>query len=145
LRNRNGVIDRIERELGHDSWSDADPDHLVGVSMPIPEQPETPQRPPSAPTPNEHREAGLETAADEPASNEVSEAPEKLTEFRFVQGSSNKFWRVGVVGCDLIVEFGRIGTKGQRVVKTYDDTERAKREEVKLTLEKTRKGYEEFG
>jgi predicted DNA-binding WGR domain protein len=69
----------------------------------------------------------------------------KLTEFRFVEGSSNKFWRVGVNGCDLIVEFGRVGTKGQRVVKTFNDEERAKREAVKLTLEKTRKGYQEVG
>jgi hypothetical protein len=43
----------------------------------------------------------------------------------------------------VIVEFGRVGTKGQRVVKTFDDEERAKRGAVKLTLEKTRKGYQE--
>jgi predicted DNA-binding WGR domain protein len=69
----------------------------------------------------------------------------KMIEFRFVQGTSNKYWKVGVNGCDLIVEFGRVGTKGQRVIKTFDDEDRAKREAIKLTLEKTRKGYEEFG
>jgi predicted DNA-binding WGR domain protein len=145
FRDRKGVIDRIERELGRDSWSDADSDHLVGVSMPVPEKPDAPQLSPSALTPLEPREVGQAIVVEEPASDETAEALEKLTEFRFTQGTSNKFWRVGVVGCDLIVEFGRIGTKGQRVVKTYDDTDRAKREEVKLTLEKTRKGYEEFG
>jgi predicted DNA-binding WGR domain protein len=68
-----------------------------------------------------------------------------LTEYRLVAGSSNKFWRVGVEGNTLIVEFGRIGTKGQRVVKSFDDEARARREATKLTLEKTGKGYEEFG
>jgi len=38
----------------------------------------------------------------------------------------------------------RVGTKGQRVVKSYEDADRARREANKLTLEKTRKGYEEF-
>jgi len=71
--------------------------------------------------------------------------PDGMTEYRLVAGSSNKYWRVGVVGSDLIVEFGRVGTKGQRVVKSYDDADRARREANKLTLEKTRKGYEEFG
>ena len=66
-----------------------------------------------------------------------------MTEFRFVDGSADKFWRVGVNGCNLIVEFGRVGTKGRRVLKTFDDEERAKREAVKLTPEKTRKGYQE--
>ena len=66
-----------------------------------------------------------------------------MTEFQFIEGASRKFWRVGVNGRDLVVEYGRIGTNGQRVIKTFDDAERAKREAVKLTLEKTRKGYQE--
>jgi predicted DNA-binding WGR domain protein len=81
----------------------------------------------------------------EPSKTPQASVETKLTEFRFVEGSSNKFWRVGVNNCDLIVEFGRVGTRGQRVVKTFDDEERAKREAVKLTLEKTRKGYQEVG
>lgn len=68
-----------------------------------------------------------------------------MSEFRLVAGASNKFWRVGVDGNKLIVEFGRIGTKGQRVVKSFEDEDRARREAGKLTLEKTRKGYEEAG
>ena len=67
-----------------------------------------------------------------------------MSELRFVQGTSNKFWRVGVNGCEVIVEYGRVGTNGQRVVKTFPDADRAQREAAKLTLEKTRKGYQEI-
>jgi predicted DNA-binding WGR domain protein len=38
-----------------------------------------------------------------------------------------------------------VGTKGQRVVKSFEDEARARREANKLMLEKTRKGYLEFG
>ena len=68
-----------------------------------------------------------------------------MTEYRLVAGASNKFWRIGVEGTDLTVEFGRVGTKGQRVVKSFEDEDRARREMNKLVLEKTRKGYEEVG
>ena len=46
-------------------------------------------------------------------------------------------------GCDVTVVYGRRGTKGSSVVKTYESPERARREANKLTLEKTRKGYVE--
>lgn len=49
-----------------------------------------------------------------------------------------------MIEADLVVEFGRTGTKGQRVIKTFEDGARARREAVKLTLEKTKKGYEEI-
>jgi predicted DNA-binding WGR domain protein len=69
----------------------------------------------------------------------------QLTEFRLVDGGANKFWRIGTHGCDMVVEFGRIGTKGQRLFKSFDSPERARREANKLTLEKTAKGYSEAG
>lgn len=50
-----------------------------------------------------------------------------------------------MAGHELVVEFGRVGTKGQRVVKSFPDAERARREATKLTLENTRKGYQEIG
>ena len=145
-RAREVTVDRIEAELRSDSWSVVESDPYVAVVLPSsPENGSTPSPPPtySALSPLTPK---TEMPADTPALTEASEvAKEKLTEFRFVEGSSNKYWKVGVVGNDLIVEFGRVGTKGQRVVKTYDDEDRAKREAVKLTLEKTRKGYEEIG
>ena len=145
-RAREATIDRIEAELKSDSWSVVESDPYVGVVLPnnagaSPTVAVTPRYSALSPT-TPKPEKPVETLP--PA--KAGEAPqEKLTEFRFVQGTSNKYWKVGVVGTDLIVEFGRVGTKGRRVVKTYDDEDRAKREAVKLTLEKTRKGYEEIG
>lgn len=136
LRARESVIERIETELARSSWELADPDPMAGTSQPPLPEP--------APTPAD------DDATSEPASSAASNTPNAeptsvMTEYRLVAGASNKFWRVGVDGTDLIVEFGRVGTKGQRVVKSFEDTERARREANKLTLEKTRKGYEEFG
>ncbi|WP_247711539.1 AAA domain-containing protein [Qipengyuania aurantiaca] len=134
LRAREPVIERIEQELKRSSWDLADSDPLAGTTAPAP--PPKPQ-PVSVPT----------TAKSEPEPPRPPE-PEQaggMTEYRLVAGASNKFWRIGVEGTDLTVEFGRVGTKGQRVVKSFDDEDRARREMNKLVLEKTRKGYEEFG
>ncbi len=139
-RARSATIDRIEREIKHDSWATAESDPYMGVVLPTSITPS--QAPATAPSTSE--EAPDEQSQDMPDSEDANGAKkEKLTEFRFVQGASNKFWKVGIVDADLIVEFGRVGTKGQRVVKTFEDADRAKREAIKLTLEKTRKGYEE--
>ncbi len=130
LRNRDAVVERIEQELTRSSWDLADPDPVAGTSV----------------TPIVAADPEPSQAEEAPASAQ-SEAPSGeagMTEFRLVAGASNKFWRVGVDGTELIVEFGRVGTKGRRVIKSYPDEERAKREANKLTLEKTRKGYEEF-
>jgi predicted DNA-binding WGR domain protein len=44
-----------------------------------------------------------------------------------------------------MIRFGRLGTTGQSMVKTFDDSPRAGREMAKLIAEKTRKGYVEAG
>lgn len=136
LRSRGPVIERIEAELQRSSWDLADDDPMAGSSAP--------QSDHAAPAPVTVETAdGAPAPADLPQPQDTS-ASASMTEYRLVAGSSNKFWRVGVSGSDLIVEFGRVGTKGQRVVKSYEEADRALREANKLTLEKTRKGYEEF-
>jgi predicted DNA-binding WGR domain protein len=62
-------------------------------------------------------------------------------ELVFEQGTSNKFWRVAVSGGELVVTYGRIGSAGQRNVKQFDSTARARREMDKLVAEKLGKGY----
>ena len=59
----------------------------------------------------------------------------------FDEGSSSKFWRIARHGAELIVSFGRIGSKGQSLARRYDTAERAEREMHKLVEEKRRKGY----
>jgi predicted DNA-binding WGR domain protein len=137
LRARGSVIERIEQELRRSSWDLADANPAAGTSVsPLQERPYEPH------SSNQEVSSG----ATHPATTESDETSSTsgITEYRLVVGASNKFWRVGVEGNNLIVEFGRVGTKGQRVVKSFEDQERARREANKLTLEKTGKGYEEF-
>ncbi|WP_242167706.1 MULTISPECIES: WGR domain-containing protein [unclassified Pseudomonas] len=87
-----------------------------------------------------------QSVAAEPVEVEPTPAPEAATpmrEFTFGEGNSNKFWRIGVTEADVVVNFGRIGTKGQTLIKSLESPERALREAEKLIAEKLRKGYQE--
>jgi superfamily I DNA and/or RNA helicase/predicted DNA-binding WGR domain protein len=61
----------------------------------------------------------------------------------FTDATSNKFWEAGVQENKLIVRFGRIGTKGQVQVKTFDKLEATMKEKEKMIREKKAKGYKE--
>jgi predicted DNA-binding WGR domain protein len=134
LRARASVIERIEQELKRSSWDLVDADPMSGTSLP-----------PASHTPVAAAGASEDTAPAARTDDGAAPIVSGMTEYRLVAGSSNKFWRVCVDGTNLIVEFGRVGTKGQRVVKSFEDEARARREANKLTLEKTRKGYVEVG
>jgi predicted DNA-binding WGR domain protein len=82
-----------------------------------------------------------ETVEVEPAPPPEASTP--MREFTFGEGNSNKFWRIGVTEAEVVVHFGRIGTKGQTLIKSLDSPERASREAEKLVAEKLRKGYQE--
>ena len=143
LRARTPTIERIEQELRRSSWELADPDPVAGTSLfPTPDASHAPF---AAVRDEGVDDECVDAAPNADANGDDTPAATGLTEFRLVAGTSNKFWRVGVDGTDLVVEFGRVGTKGQRVVKSFEDEDRARREVNKLTLEKTRKGYEEIG
>lgn len=126
-QDRERVIALIEAALQHGDTSPGDDDPFVDipppatVSMPV-------------------------TIPPEPLAEEVapptSEGEDWQT-FRFQRGTSDKFWRIAMRGTDVVVNYGRSGTKGQSVTKSYEDEARAKREMTKLILEKTRKGYVE--
>ena len=58
-----------------------------------------------------------------------------------VEGTSAKFWQWEVRGSDLVVEYGRLGTKGQASVKSFDSPAAAQAAAAKLVKEKTGKGY----
>ncbi|WP_029920122.1 AAA domain-containing protein [Nevskia soli] len=62
-------------------------------------------------------------------------------EFRVQEGNSNKFWRIGVRDRDVVVTYGRVGSRGQTLTKSFDTPERAALEMRKLIAEKQRKGY----
>jgi predicted DNA-binding WGR domain protein len=63
--------------------------------------------------------------------------------FEFVEGKSAKFWQAESSGTTFIVEFGRLGTKGQRKEKDFPNEDAAKKELEKKIAEKLREGYSE--
>ena len=66
-----------------------------------------------------------------------------MRRFEFVEGKSAKFWQAESVGTTFIVEFGRLGTKGQRKEKDFPNEDAAKKELEKKIAEKLREGYSE--
>lgn len=85
-------------------------------------------------------------AAAKPAAPPPAAAPTVISgerNFEFVEGSSSKFWKVRLDGCDVTTRWGRLGTDGQSKTKTFKDEAAAKKEYDKLIEEKTEKGYEE--
>ena len=63
--------------------------------------------------------------------------------FVFQDFKSQKFWSIDVVGTDVTVNYGKLGTDGQTQVKNYATTEEAEKAAGKLIAEKTKKGYVE--
>ena len=68
-----------------------------------------------------------------------------MRRFELSDGTSEKFWEVGVEGSSFTVRFGRIGTNGQTQTKTFPSDAKALAEADKLVAEKTKKGYVEVG
>lgn len=63
--------------------------------------------------------------------------------FHFSEGTSNKFWSIAVEGNGFAVNFGRIGTIGQRQDKIFASEQAAQAAADKLIAEKVAKGYVE--
>ncbi len=62
--------------------------------------------------------------------------------YELSDGQSNKFWEISMDGCEVTVRYGRIGTKGQTKVKSFDDATAATKHYDKLVQQKTSKGYQ---
>lgn len=54
---------------------------------------------------------------------------------------SNKFWEISLEGTNIIVQYGRVGTKGQRMAKAFDNEDDALKEKRKLIAQKLAKEY----
>lgn len=64
-----------------------------------------------------------------------------MQRFELSDGKSNKFWAIALRGASIEIRFGRIGTEGQELERTFPSAEAAKREHDKLIAQKTKKGY----
>ncbi|MCL2713184.1 MAG: DUF4011 domain-containing protein [Alphaproteobacteria bacterium] len=132
LRAKDQTIARIETELKRSSWDLLDPNPYPDS---VPFSPRTPR----------HGSSPRPAATHAPAAPPPEMPPPlKMNELQMVEGTSPRFWHIGIDGCDVVIEFGRVGARAQRLVKTFDSKERAKAEAEKLTLEKTRKGYKQL-
>jgi superfamily I DNA and/or RNA helicase/predicted DNA-binding WGR domain protein len=91
-------------------------------------------------------------AAEEPAvavAEEASSSKENITgigevefeTFYSDEGNSKKFWEVAVRLNKMVVRYGRFGSKGQILLKTFDSNAKAASEKEKLIREKLSKGY----
>ncbi len=60
--------------------------------------------------------------------------------FVFQDFKSQKFWSIDVVGTDVTVNYGKLGTDGQTQVKNYSTAEEAEKAANKLIAEKNKEG-----
>jgi len=68
-----------------------------------------------------------------------------MARYELTRGSSNKFWEIELAKSSVTTTYGRIGTKGQKTVKTCKTAEAAKKLHDQLVAEKTKKGYKLVG
>jgi uncharacterized protein (TIGR02996 family) len=66
-----------------------------------------------------------------------------MRKFICADGKSNKFWNIEVEGRRFTVQFGKVGTAGQKQVKEFADEATAVQTHDKLVAEKLAKGYQE--
>jgi DNA ligase 1 len=62
---------------------------------------------------------------------------------QFSEGNSQKFWQISLNGSEVTVQFGKIGTTGQRQTKSFADAAQAREHAAEKISEKLRKGYVE--
>ncbi len=65
----------------------------------------------------------------------------KTRNLTYIEGTSQKFWKITQDGATHTVQFGRIGTAGQTQSKQFADETAAKTAFDKLVAEKLKKGY----
>src|SRR6266542_4391635 len=59
----------------------------------------------------------------------------------YMDAQSSKFWNIELTGDSHTVKYGRIGTDGQALTKTFADEAAARKDLEKLIREKLAKGY----
>jgi DNA ligase 1 len=91
------------------------------------------------------RSIAQQTDPNLPSLQGASAMATMITPRRFTQvgGGSDKFWEIDVSGGKVTVCYGRNGTAGQSITKSFADAAAAQKHADKLIQEKTGKGYVE--
>jgi predicted DNA-binding WGR domain protein len=63
-----------------------------------------------------------------------------IRRLEFSDGTSRKFWEIGVAGSAYTVRFGRLGTEGQLKTKTFESPGAARAACAKVVSEELAKG-----
>lgn len=79
--------------------------------------------------------------SEEPAANKSSNP--NATKLINTENGSSKFWEVSVTNGELVIQYGKIGTKGQKLIKNFDSEAGAIREMENLIRQKMARGYKE--
>jgi predicted DNA-binding WGR domain protein len=94
--------------------------------------------------PLETSSVGEDPVADVAHSTGAATVENSTRRFEFTGGKSNKFWEITLTGAQHTVRFGRIGSKGQNVTKTFENAASARRDCERLIRAKKAKGYREM-
>ncbi|HWA24476.1 MAG TPA: WGR domain-containing protein [Lacunisphaera sp.] len=134
------VLRRLEGLLAGDPEPELAPVELAlppapDLTAPLEAQPVPSPEPEPAPAPVPAPKAVVPPA--------VPAVPGVLRRFVCVEDGARKFWETQVQGTELIVRFGRIGTKGQTQTRAFASADGAQREADKLIRSKLGKGYTE--
>jgi predicted DNA-binding WGR domain protein len=73
--------------------------------------------------------------------NSHSEQQNTFDRYISTANGSNKFWEICTDGANIIVQYGKVGTKGQRMIKAFGSEDEAKYEMNKLIAQKVAKDY----
>lgn len=83
----------------------------------------------------------IEDASPDNTVEGESEGNRNFERYLNTSNGSNKFWEITADGKNIIVQYGRLGTKGQKMVKAFDSEEQALKEKRKLIAQKVAKEY----
>ncbi len=83
------------------------------------------------------KKAKAKTAPETALAEEAAE----VRYFEYQEGTSSKFWEIRISGTLVTTRHGKIGSKGQETVKSFDDAGAAQTFMAKQIAQKTAKGY----
>jgi predicted DNA-binding WGR domain protein len=149
-----GVLERIERLLAGEELDEPDEDELLPKDAGTAR--EADDTPPPLPTPSPTASATepvepapVETASVVAAAEKpvpADDQPGKWSEhLEFIEAKSSKFWEISVSGNEQTVRFGRIGSRGQSLTKSFPDHEAALADSKRQAQSKRQKGYRPKG
>jgi predicted DNA-binding WGR domain protein len=151
---RAGVLERIERLLAGEDLNNEPDDESEPLSADPPLAQATEASAMAPPAGTDASRSGERSAETSDLDDHVSHAQiaqgveqagfdgERWSEYlEYVGGGSSKFWEISVRGREQTVRFGRVGSRGQALTKSFSDRESALTDSRRQADGKRRKGY----